>query len=73
MSLIQAETASISWKPEKHRWTVTIAIGEEVIKRSTDRPLPREATDDLLRTCAAETAEDEGYSVLPDEVIVVRA
>ena len=34
MSLIQAETASIRWRPEKRHWTVTIAIGEEVIKRS---------------------------------------
>jgi hypothetical protein len=73
MSLIQAETASISWKPEKQRWTVTIAIGEEVIKRSPSRPLPHEANDDVLRACAVETAKDEGYTILPNEISVVRA
>lgn len=73
MSLVQAETASIRWKPEKQRWTVNISIGEEVIKRSPGRPLPHDAADEVLRACAVETAKDEGYAVLPNEVNVVRA
>jgi len=73
MSLIQAETASIRWQPEKRRWTVTVAIGGEVIKRSAGRTPPHDATDDVLRACAVATARDEGYAVLPDEVSVVRA
>ena len=73
MSLMQAQTASIRWKPEKRRWIVTIAIGEEVIKRSPGRPLPHNASDDVLRACAVQTVQDEGYAVLPDEVSVVRA
>lgn len=73
MSLIQAETASIRWKPEKRRWTVTIGVGEEVIKRSPVQSLTRDAPDDVLRASAVETALDEGYAVLPDEVSVVRA
>jgi len=73
MSLIQAETASIRWKPEKKRWAITIAIGEEVIKRSPSRPLPHNAAEDVLRACAVETAKDEGYAVLPNAVNVVRA
>lgn len=72
MPLIQAEKASISWRPEKRRWTVTLAIGEEVIKRSPGRLLPHDATDEVLRACAVETAQDEGYRILPDEVSVVR-
>ena len=72
MSLIQAETASIRWNPEKRSWTITIAIGEEVIKRSPGRPLPHDATDDKLRACAVQTAQDEGYTVLSDEVSVDR-
>jgi len=72
MSLIQAETASIRWKPETRRWTVTLAVGEEVIKRSPRRRLPHDTADDALRTCVVETAKDEGYTVLPDEVQVVR-
>lgn len=73
MSLIEAGTASIHWKPEKRRWTVTISIGEEVIKRSPCQSLTRDAADDVLRACAVETAQDEGYAVLPNEVSVVRA
>lgn len=72
MSLIQAETASIRWKPEKQRWTVNISMGEEVIKRSPSRPPPHDASDDVLRACAVEIAKDEGYAVLPNEVSVVR-
>lgn len=72
MPLIQAEKASICWKPERRRWTVTLAVGEEVIKRSPGRPLPYDATDEALQACAVETAKDEGYRVLPNEVSVVR-
>ena len=73
MSLTHAETASIHFSPEKRRWIVTIAIGEEVIKRSLGRPLPRDASDNDLRACAVEIAKDEGYTVLPNEVSIVRA
>jgi hypothetical protein len=73
MSLIEAESVSIRWTPEKRHWTIIIAIGEEVIKRSPGRSLPHDATDDVLRECAVETARDEGYKVLPNEVSVLRA
>jgi len=72
MSPIQAEMISICWQPEKRRWTVAIAIGQEVIKRSPVQSLTRDAADDVLRACAVETALDEGYAVLPHEVNIVR-
>ena len=72
MLLMKVETASIRWKPEKRRWSVTLAVGEEVIKRSPVRPLPHDATDDALRACVVAIAQDEGYEVLPKDVSVVR-
>ena len=72
MSLIQAEKAALRWDAEKHHWVLRIAIGEEVIKRSTERSVSRDTGDETLRNLAVEIAKDEGYSLRPEEVSIER-
>jgi len=72
MSLIQAEKAALRWDAEKRRWVIRIAVGEEVIKRSPQRSLARDAGDLALRNMAVETAKDEGYVIRPEEVSIER-
>ena len=69
--MTQATKATVDWDPNKKQWHVRLQIGEEVIKR----PLPKAAQDtneDSLRSQAVETAKDEGYSVDPSTVAIVR-
>ena len=69
--MLRADSAKVAWQPEKKRWLVSIAIGEEVIKR----PIPKQGQDageDVLRSLALATAKDEGYEVDPARVAVVR-
>jgi hypothetical protein len=69
--MIQATKATVDWDPHKKLWHVRVQIGEEVIKR----PLPKTAQDaneDSLRSQAVATALDEGYTVDPSTVAIVR-
>ncbi len=69
--MIQATKATVDWDPHKKQWHVRVQIGEEVIKR----PLPKTAQDaneDSLRSQAVATAKDEGYSVDPSTIAIVR-
>jgi hypothetical protein len=69
--MIQATKATVDWDPNKKLWHVRVQIGEEVIKR----PLPKTAQDaneDSLRSQAVATAKDEGYTVDPSTVAIVR-
>jgi hypothetical protein len=69
--MIQATKATVDWDPTKKQWHVRVQIGEEVIKR----PLPKTAQDaneESLRSQAVATAMDEGYSVDPSTVAIVR-
>ncbi len=70
--MIRADRASISWTDAKKQWTVTIHVGEEVIKRTPGKRLPRDAADDALRAAALETARDDGYDVPADNVGIGR-
>ncbi len=72
MSLMQATRASVAWDNKKRGWTVTIAVGAEVIRRSPEQPLPQNAGDDALRAAAVDTARAEGYEVGPAEVAIQR-
>jgi len=72
MSLIQATSASIHWDNKKGRWTVSIAIGAEVIRRAAEQTLPHDATDEALRALAVDTARAEGYELNPSEVGIER-
>lgn len=70
--MILANSAQIGWDVKKKNWIVSIQIGAEVIRRASDKPVPRDAADHLLRIAAVETAEDDGYEVKPEAVSVVR-
>jgi hypothetical protein len=72
MSLMQATRASVAWDARKHRWTIMIAAGAEVIRRSPEPPLPHDAADDALRAAAVDTARDEGYELGPADVCIER-
>jgi hypothetical protein len=72
MSLMQASRASVAWDSKKHRWTVMIAAGAEVIRRSPEAPLPHDADDDALRAAAVDTARAEGYELGLAEVGIER-
>lgn len=72
MLLMQAQTASVGWDSHKRRWTITLKAGEEVIRRSPDRPLPRDAADEALQTLAVNTAKEEGYEIRREQVTITR-
>jgi hypothetical protein len=48
-----------------------VQIGEEVIKRALAKT-PRDATEDVLRSRAVETAKDEGYEVDSAQIAIQR-
>src|ERR1039458_1023660 len=49
MSMILAGNADIGWDRKKKNWIVSIHIGEQVIKRPSDKRVSQNADDDLLR------------------------
>jgi hypothetical protein len=71
MSLMQAQNASIGWETQKKRWTVTIRIGGEVIRRPL-ASVPHDAGDEALNSMAVNTARDEGYELRPELVRIER-
>jgi hypothetical protein len=67
--MLRASNASVTWDSSKKRWEIHIRFGAEVIKR----PLLKEqqnAADDVLRSLALKTAEDEGYALEPAQVSI---
>ena len=72
MLAITAESASVRWDSKKKSWTLSIKVGAEVIRRSPDRPIARDAGDDTLRDWVVQTAKDEGYELPPGKVAIER-
>jgi len=71
LAMTQATKATVDWDPNKKQWHVRVQIGEEVIKRSLPKTA-KDANEDSLRSQAVETAKDEGYTVDPATVAIVR-
>ena len=69
--MLKAEKATVNWDPAKKEWHVRVQIGEEVIKRPLSKT-PRDASEDVLRSQAVETALDEGYEVDAAQVVIQR-
>ena len=69
--MLKAEKATVNWDPAKKQWHVRVQIGEEVIKRALPKT-PQDATEDILRSRAVETAKDEGYDVDAAKVAIQR-
>jgi|CZKE01.1.fsa_nt_gi hypothetical protein len=70
--MILAGNADIGWDRKKKNWIVSIHVGEQVIKRPSDKRVSQNADDDLLRAAAIQTARDDGYEVRPESVSIVR-
>src|ERR1700675_743728 len=68
---MKAEKTTVNWDPAKKEWHVRIQIGEEVIKRALSKT-PQDASEDVLRSKAVETAKDEGYDVDAAQVTIQR-
>jgi len=69
--MLKAEKASVAWDAAKKLWHVRVQVGEEVIRRPLPKT-PREAAEDVLRSKAVQTANDEGYEVDPAQVAIQR-
>lgn len=72
MVSITADGASLAWDSKKKTWTVSIRVGAEVIRRSPERPILKEAGDEELRGWVIGTAKDEGYEITPDRIRIER-
>jgi hypothetical protein len=70
--MILAGNVDIGWDSKKKNWIVSIHVGEQVIKRPSDKPVSQNADDDMLRAAAIQTARDDGYEVRPESVNIVR-
>jgi hypothetical protein len=69
--MLKAEKTTVNWDPAKKQWHVRLQIGEEVIKRTLAKT-PQDASDDVLRSQAVETAKDEGYEIDAAQVAIQR-
>ena len=47
-------------------------MGAEVIRRSPERPMAADSSDESLRTWVIQTAKDEGYEMAPGRVQIER-
>jgi len=65
---MKADRVEVSRDEQSNRWLIRIQVGEEVIRRHCDEA--KDADKDTLRSVAAKTAVDEGYSIDPSEVVV---
>jgi hypothetical protein len=69
--IMKAEKTTVNWDAAKKEWHVRVQIGEEVIKRTLSKT-PQDASEDVLRSRAVETAKDEGYEVDAAQVAIQR-
>lgn len=69
--MLKAEKATVNWDPAKKQWHVRVQIGEEVIKRALAKT-PQDASEDILRSRAVETAKDEGYEIDAARIAIQR-
>ena len=69
--MLKAEKATVNWDPAKKQWHVRVQIGGEVVKRALSKT-PHDASEDVLRSRAVETAKDEGYDVDAAQVAITR-
>jgi hypothetical protein len=69
--MLKADNAAVSWEPEKKHWVIRVQSGAEVINRPVPKT-PHDANDDLLRSLAVATANDEGFELDTSSVTVAR-
>jgi len=71
--MVKADRAEVGWDIQKKKWLIRIRVGEEVVKRTPSGHGPaRDASDDVLRSLAIQTAHDDGYELDPAAVAIAR-
>ena len=56
---MRADRLELSWDTAKSEWLLRIEAGSEVIRRHC--AVPKDANEQVLRSAAQKTVEDEGY------------
>jgi len=69
--MLKADKAEVSWDESKKSWVVRIQIGEEVVRRASNKN-QRDLEEGALRDLALQTVADEGYQIAPEAVTVTR-
>ena len=64
---LTADRIEVTRDEQNKKWLVRIWVGDEVIRRHCDAP--PDTSHDKLRDAAIKTANDEGYTVAPGNVI----
>ena len=67
---MRADQVEASWDPGKKKWLLRICVGEEVIRRHCDAP--KDAQEDVLKSIARQTLQDEGYEAEPKALNIRR-
>jgi hypothetical protein len=68
---MRADGAEVTWDAAKSKWLVRITSGDEVMRRYCN--LPKDATEQQLRSAAEQTVRDDGYEMDAALVTVRRA
>jgi hypothetical protein len=69
--MLPADSAHVSWDTHKKQWNVRVKVGEEVMRRPIPGT-PENASDEVLRSLALETAKADGYEVDPARIEIAR-
>jgi hypothetical protein len=67
---MRADQVEASWDPGKNKWLLRICVGEEVIRRYCS--VPRDAQEEVLKSVAQKTLQDEGYEPDPTDWKILR-
>lgn len=65
---MKADRVEVSHDEKGKGWLIRIKVGEEVIRRRCDAA--KNADETTLRDAAAKTAQDEGYTVSPQDIVI---
>ena len=66
---MKADRVEVSRDPQTNHWLIRIKVGEEVMRRRPD--VAANADESTLRIAAAKTAADEGYTIDPQDIVIV--
>ena len=64
---MKADRVEIS-RDQSTGWLIRIQVGEEVIRRHSGEP--KDASEAALRAVAVKTANDEGYTIDPSDIVL---
>jgi hypothetical protein len=67
---MRADRLELSWDPGKSQWLLRIEAGSEVIRRHF--AAPKDATEQVLRSAAQKSIEDEGYEAEVSQLSIRR-